>query len=556
MDHHQTTTDKNKATDTISGVGIRGSMPQYSEGIGMKRRTSIGSQGLVQPIPSGKPESLSNQSFSQAPSEPPESVDNHLASDSQNQIGTLLVGGEGGKIGSAEHAREGSAASAGIVIFALLGICLCVLSIYLCFVAFKKRLLLEREKKGKGGGQPDKQTKETPTAIIVQESIEGDDSDSDNGASFNDLENSPHSSSTYSRDSWQSFKGDEDQSTLDKEDSNFIDANINKLGKRHSVLNVHRCASATCVCRKQGKNIHFYGTKPRGAEPVVPTDRHEAEAWFRARARAHLYVNQTNPTRQRQEAERYCEQISMPSATNYDTHSHLIQQNLGFTRERSYEEALRDSLSSKSADSLSLDTSVISGESDHFSDEYSGKGNTSVTAKELLYRQGLASRMCVANSKEMNRLASDASRRDRAGSVLNTKESPSEDDESVSEYALNREDDFTVDTVSDYVLGRPDEQMAERMAINNSVQRNQSEEGKLVRRSMGHTGACIKYGDDDSESHLLAVMYGSGEGIRGRDERSPTAGGSVHERRRPSSFEKQHSLGQRIPPQHLIEYEE
>ena len=118
---------------------------------------------------------------------------------------------------------------------------------------------------------------------------------------------------------------------------------------------------------------------------------------------------------------------------------------------------------------------------------------------------------------------------------------------------MNREDDFTVETISDYVLGRPDEQMAKRMAINDSCQRNRTEESDFSSRNKAHTGAHSKYGDD--ESRLLAVMYGSGEGIRGRDKRSPISGRNAHERRRPSPFENKEGMDLRMPPQHLIEYE-
>ena len=534
--------DRTPTTDDMRTSSNNGRMPRYSDGAGIRRRMSTMSQGNDQPTSSDR---LNQSSSSRSPPASLESAGdtNRLAdvTTTQNRTEIFTVGDGGSEIGTEKQARESSAASAGIVIFVLLGTCLFALSIYLCFVSFKKRLV-EREK-GKGKKHLKKQTKERPTAIIIEEAYEGD-----GDASFNDLENLSRSSSTDTPNSLQSFNRDEDLSTLDEDDPSFIDANPDKLGKQHSVLNVHRCASATCICRKQGNNIHFYGTKPRGAVPVVPTDPKEAEAWFRARARAHLYVNQIDPTRQR------------AGATDHDTRSHLVQQNLGFTGQQSYKEALRDALSPKSADSLSLDASIMSDESDYLSDEYySGEGSKNMTT-EFLYRQGLASRMCMANNpkvkgpNEIYRIAGTTSRKEGNGAVFITKENPSEDGESVSDYVLNREDDFTVETISDYVLGRPDEQMAKRMEINDSIQRTRTEESEFSSRNMTHTGANHNYGDD--ESRLLAVMYGSGEGIRGRDKRSPTSGRSVHERRKPSPFEKEEEQDQRMPPQHLIEYEE
>lgn len=544
MDRQPTTDDK-RASSNNGHVLV----PRYSDGAGIRRRVSIGSQGHDQPTSPGIPNPLSS---SRSHSASLESVGdtNRLAdtSTTQNQTEIFTVGGGGGKFGTEKQTQESSAASPGIVIFVLLGICLFALSIYLCFVAFKKRLL-EREK-SKGRKHSDNQPNERPIAIIVEEAYEGD-----GDASFNDLENLSRSSSTDTPDSLQSFNGEEDLSTLDGDGPSFIDANPDKLGKHHSILNVHRCASATCICRKQGNNIHFFGTKPKGAVPVLPTDPNEAEAWFRARARAHLYVNQIEPSRHRPGTERFCKQISTPSTTVHHIRSHLVQQNLGFAGQQSYEEALRDAPSPKSADSLSLDASIMSDESEYLSDEYySGESSKNMTAKDFLYSQGLASRMCMANNpkvkgpNEIYRLAGTTSRREGTSAVFITNENPSEDDESVSDYVLNREDDFTVETISDYVLGRPDEQMAKRMAI----QRNRTEESEFSSRNLTHTVAHDKYGDD--ESRLLAVMYGSGEGIRGRDKRSPTSGRNIHERRRPSPFEKEEEV--RMPPQHLIEYEE
>ena len=504
--------DRTPTIDEKRASSNNGRMPGYSGSAGIRRQMSKGSQ----PTSSDK---LNPSSSSRSPSASLESAaDTHRLADvttTQNRTEISTVGDGGSEFGTEKQAQESSAASAGIVIFVLLGTCLFALSIYLCFVFFKKRLVVEREKV-KGKKHLENQSKERPTAIIIEEAYEGD-----GDASFNDLENLSRSSSTDTPNSLQSFNREGDLSTLDEDDPNYIDANPDKLGKQHSVLNVHRCASATCICRKQGNNIHFYGTKPRGAVPVVPTDPKEAEAWFRARARAHLYVNQIDPTRQR------------AGATDHNTRSHLVQQNLGFTGQQSFEEALRDALSPKSADSLSLDASIMSDESDYLSDEYySGEGSKNMTT-EFLYRQGLASRMCMANNpkvkgpNEIYRIAGTTSRREGTGAVFITKENPSEDDESISDYVLNREDDFTVETISDYVLGRPDEQMAKRMEINDSIQRNRTEESEFSSRNMTHTGANHHYGDD--ESRLLAVMYGSGEGIKGRDKRSPTSGRSVHE---------------------------
>lgn len=547
--------DRTPTTDDKRASSNNGRMLRYSDGAGIRRRMSIVSQGHDQPTSSGMPNPSSSSRSPPASLESAGEVHRLAgATTTQNRTEIFTVGGRESKFGTEKQAQESSAASAGIVIFVLLGICLFALSIYLFFVSFKKRLV-EREK-GKGKKHLDNQMKERPTAIIIEEAYDGE-----GDASFNDLENLSRSSSTDTPNSLQSFNRDEDLSTLDEDEPSFIDANPDTLGKQHSVLNVHLCASATCICRKQGNNILFYGTKPKGAVPVVPTDPNEAEAWFRARARAHLYVNQIDPTRQMPGTERFCKQISTPSATDHDTRSHFVQQNLGFTGQQSYEEALRDALSPKSADSLSLDASIISDESDYLSDEYySGEGSKNMTTEEFLYRQGLASRMCMANNPEVKgpneiyRLAGTTSRREGTGAVFITNENPSEHDESVSDYMLNREDDFTVETISDYVLGRPDEQMAKRMIINDSVQRTRTEESEFSSRNATHTGAHHNYGDD--ESRLLSVMYGSGEGIRGRDKRRPPSGRSVHERRRPSPFEKEEGLNQRMPPQHLIEYED
>ena len=524
MDHTPTST-----TDDKRAGSNNGRMPRYSDGAGIRRRMSTVSQtqGHNQPTSSGMPNPASS---SRSPSAPLESAGEvHRLADAitaQNQTEIFTVGDRESKFSTEKQAQESSAASAGIVIFVLLGICLFALSIYLFFVSLKKRLV-EREKI-KGKKQLDSQMKERPAAIIIEEAYEGE-----GDTSFNDLENLSPSSSTDTPNSLQSFNRDEDLSTLDEDEPSFIDASPDKLGKQHSVLNVHRCASATCICRKQGNNILFHGTKPKGAVPVVPTDPNEAEAWFRARTRAHLYVNQIDPTRQMSGKERFCKQISTPSATDHDTCSYFVQQNhLGFTGQQSYEEALRDAPSPKSADSLSNDASIISDESDYLSDEYySGEGSKNMTTKEFLYRQGLASRMCMANHPEVKgpneiyRLAGTTSQRGGTGAAFITKENPSEDDESVSDYVTNREDDFTVETFSDYVRGRPDEQMAKRMIINDSIQRNRTEESGFSSINTAHTEAHHNYGDD--ESRLLAIMYGSGEGIRGRDKRSPTSGRSL-----------------------------
>lgn len=438
---------------------------------------------LDQPNSMGPPDSSPNPSSSSRSlslSAPVHIGDAQLAFGTQNQTRS--------KIGRTGQIQRDSAASAGIVIFVLLGVCLSILSLYICFV---RKRLLEREK-SKENGRSDDQIRERSIAVIVEET-RGDDEGGD-GLSFNDLENASTSSATNTRDFSQSFNDDKDLSTLDEDEPSFVGANPDKLGTKHSVLNVHRCASATCVCRKQGNNVYFRGTKPKGAGPVLSTDPREADAWFRVRARAHLYVNQADPAR-----------IALP----------------------------------KNANSPRLDSSIMLDESDQYNDEFADEGSTNMTAKEFL----------VKGPNGTHRLASGALRREGSGAVFVTKINANEDKESVSDYVLNREDDFTVETTSDYVLNRPDDQMATRMAIND---KEAGEVSKIMT-------CAAPLNNDDNESRLLAVMYGSGEGIRGRDERSPTAGRSVHGRRSSASGRSQAlhmRVDQHIPAQYLAEHED
>ena len=490
MEDHQPTSIPDRPTRPHgrNNVQIRGGMAKFSNDVNnIRRRPAVKvSQAaeLDQPNSMDPPDSSPNPSSSSRSlslSAPLHIGDDQLAFGTQNQTRS--------KIGRTGQIQRDSAASAGIVIFVLLGVCLSILSLYLCFV---RKRLLEREK-SKENGRSDDQIRERSIAVIVEET-RGDDEGGD-GLSFNDLENASTSSASNTRDFSQSFSDDKDLSTLDEDEPSFVGANPDKLGTKHSVLNVHRCASATCVCRKQGNNVYFHGTKPKGAGPVLTTDPREADAWFRVRARAHLYVNQADPARTL---------IVLP----------------------------------KNANSLRLDTSIMLDESDQYNDEFTDEGSTNMTAKEFL----------VKGPNGTHRLASGALRREGSGAVFVTKIKANEDKESVSDYVLNREDDFTVETTSDYVLNRPDDQMATRMAIND---KEAGEVSKIM--------TCAAPLNNDDNSRLLAVMYGSGEGIRGRDERSPTAGRSVHGRRSSASGRSQAlhmRVDQHIPAQYLAEHED
>ena len=494
MEDHQPTRRPGRPTRPRgrNNVRIRGGMAKFSNDMDIRRRPAV---KVSQPAELGQPNSMGPPDESPNPSSSSRSLSLsaplHIG-DAQLAFGQNQTS-EGSKIGRTGQRQRDSAASAGIVIFVLLGLCLCILSLYLCFV---RKRLSEREKSKENGGRPDDQLRERSIAVIV-EKTSGDDEDGDD-LSFNDLENASTSSATDSRDFSQSFNDDNDLSTLDEDEpSIFVGANPDKLGTKHSVLNVHRCASATCICRKQGNNVFFHGTKPKGAEPVLSTDPREADAWFQVRARAHLYVNQADPTKTL---------IALP----------------------------------KNVNGLHLDTSsIMSDESDHYNDEFTDEGSTNMTAKEFL----------VKGPNGTHGPASGAPRREGSGAVFVAEMNASEDKESVSDYVLNREDDFTVETTSDYVLNRPDDQMATRMAINDK------EAGKV-----SNIMTCAApLNNDDNESRLLAVMYGSGEGIRGRDERSPTAGRSVHGRRSSASGRSQAlhmRADQHMPAQYLTEYED
>ena len=495
MEDHQPTTGSTPGRPTRprgrNNVRIRGGMAKFSNDMDIRRRPAV---KVSQPAELGQPNSMGPPDESPNPSSSSRSLSLsaplHIG-DAQLAFGQNQTS-DGSKIGRTGQIQRDSAASAGIVIFVLLGVCLCVLSLYLCFV---RKRVAEREK-SKDNGRSDDQIRERSIAVIVEETS-GDDEDGDD-LSFNDLENASTSSATDSLDFSQSFNDENDLSTLDEDEpSIFVGANPAKLGTKHSVLNVHRCASATCICRKQGNNVFFHGTKPKGAEPVLSTDPREADAWFQVRARAHLYVNQADPTKTL---------IALP----------------------------------KNVNGLHLDTSsIMSDESDHYNDEFTDEGSTNMTAKEFL----------VKGPNGTHGPASGAPRREGNGAGFVTEINASEDKESISDYVLNREDEFTVETTSDYVLNRPDDQMATRMAINDK------EAGKV-----SNIMTCAApLNNDDNESRLLAVMYGSGEGIRGRDERSPTAGRSVHGRRSSASGRSQAlhmRADQHMPAQYLTEYED
>lgn len=490
MEDHQPTSsipDRPTRPHGRNNVRILGGMAKFSNDVNnIRRRPAVKvSQAaeLDQPNSMAPPDSSPNPSSSSRSlslSAPLRIGDAQLAFGTQNQTRS--------KIGRTGQIQRDSAASAGIVIFALLGVCLSILSLYICFI---RKRLLEREK-SKENGRSDDQIRERSIAVIVEET-RGDDEGGDD-LSFNDLGNST-SSASNTRDFSQSFNDDKDLSTLDEDEPSFVGANPDKLGTKHSVLNVHRCASATCVCRKQGNNVCFHGTKPKGAGPILSTDPREADAWFRVRARAHLYANQADPATL----------IALP----------------------------------KNANSPRLDSSIMLDESDQYNDEFADEGSANMTAKEFL----------VKGPNGTHRLASGALRREGSGAVFVTKINAKEDKESVSDYVLNREDDFTDETTSDYVLNRPDDQMATRIAI---YDKGAGEVSKIMT-------CAAPLNNDDNESRLLAVMYGSGEGIRGRDERSPTAGRSVHGRRSSASGRSQAlhmRVHQHIPAQYLAEHED